>query len=151
MFLVNPEKLKEELIPLTMEERGEFITRKVAQMLSGEFKEDWAYPDKGKTKKIADSPYTEAFELFWKSYHPDRRTGKGAAFKSWKKVAKNRAQEIALLDLCTKALAWQKTSRQWCEGFVPLPATYLNQRRWEDEAPEQKEGYCDINGNWQER
>lgn len=34
-----------------------------------------------------------------------------------------------------KALRWQVRSRQWTEKggrFIPMPATYLNQRRWED-------------------
>lgn len=26
-------------------------------------------------------------------------------------------------------------SRKWQEGFIPNPATWLNQRRWEDDPP----------------
>ena len=37
------------------------------------------------------------------------------------------------------ALNWQKKSEQWLKDngqFIPYPATYLNQRRWEDEPQE---------------
>jgi hypothetical protein len=30
-----------------------------------------------------------------------------------------------------------KSSEQWTSGFEPAPMTYINQRRWEDEATEQ--------------
>ena len=149
-YIIDPEKLKAELIPLTMEKRGELITRKVAEMLSGRFEEDWGYPDKEREEKSSVSLYTERFEAFWKAYHPGRRTGKGAALKAWKKVAKNIRQEEDLLNGCLNALRWQLKSKQWIDGFVPLPATYLNQRRWEDDPPENQGGFFDINGIWQD-
>ena len=37
-----------------------------------------------------------------------------------------------------KALEVQKKSKQWADKqFIAYPATWLNQRRWEDEAEEQ--------------
>ena len=32
-----------------------------------------------------------------------------------------------------KALEWQIDSKKWRDGYIPNPATYLNQGRWEDE------------------
>ena len=37
------------------------------------------------------------------------------------------------------AISAQKRSRQWTEKngqYIPNPATWLNQRRWEDELPQ---------------
>lgn len=146
-YIIDPEKLKAALINLSTEERGRYITSAVANMLSETFSEDWAYQHKAEEEKASRGGYTQEFELFWKAYHPDRRTGKGAAFKSWKKLFKNKTQEQALLQACLKALAWQLKSKSWKDGFVPLPATYLNQRRWEDEPPEKvTEAHMDMNG-----
>jgi len=72
----------------------------------------------------------ECFEEFWKLY--PKKTGKGAAEKIWMKIP----EPTETLDKIKIALEWQKKSDQWGKQdgqFIPLPATYLNQRRWEDE------------------
>lgn len=77
--------------------------------------------------KKSMSEYSDEFISFWKSY--PKKTGKGEAFKSWKK------QRPSITDVL-KALEWQRTSQDWIKDngqYVPNPATYLNQRRWEDE------------------
>ena len=69
------------------------------------------------------------FADFWKAY--PNKTGKGAAETAWKKI-KAPADTLALI---LAALAKQKTSDQWRKDggqYIPNPATYLNQRRWED-------------------
>jgi len=66
----------------------------------------------------------EGFDLFWKSY--PRKTGKGAAEKAWAKAAlKTPADEIV----------GKLAKYTWPEDpqFIPHPATWLNQKRWEDE------------------
>jgi hypothetical protein len=71
-----------------------------------------------------------AFDEFWRLY--PRKTGKGAAIKSWLKIKDPKST----LHLIIGALAWQISSDQWTkdEGqFIPMPATYLNQQRWLDE------------------
>jgi hypothetical protein len=73
------------------------------------------------------------FKGFWDVY--PKKVGKGAAEKAWKEV-KDPVETLAKI---TWALAWQKKLDQWTkEGgrFIPMPATYLNQRRWEDEEGE---------------
>jgi hypothetical protein len=53
------------------------------------------------------------------------------ALKSWLKTK-------ARIDDVLQALAWQKESDQWRRSdgqFIPNPATYLNQGRWQDERP----------------
>lgn len=67
------------------------------------------------------------FETFWKSY--PRKVGKDAALKAWNKKKPN-------IDEVLKALEWQTQSAQWLKDggqFIPHPATYLNQGRWQDE------------------
>lgn len=81
------------------------------------------------------SEYTDEFSSFWKLY--PRKIGKGAAFRSWKKIK----SPVETLKLITTALEWQKKSDQWTKSngqFIPHPATYLNQRRWEDEKGSEK-------------
>lgn len=72
------------------------------------------------------------FETFWQAY--PRKVGKKAAQRAFEKIKDKRA----VLDQILKALAWQTRESQWLrEGgrFIPHPATYLNQGRWEDEPP----------------
>lgn len=71
--------------------------------------------------------YTQEFLAFWAQY--PRKTGKAAAFRSWR-------THKAPLKECLKALEWQKKSDQWTKDggqFIPHPATWLNQERWLDE------------------
>lgn len=73
------------------------------------------------------------FDEFWSEY--PRKVGKGNAERAWGKI---RDQESTLMAILS-TLAWQKKSDQWRESkFIPHPATYLNQRRWEDQPPEEK-------------
>jgi hypothetical protein len=70
--------------------------------------------------------YTEDFTIFWSAY--PKKTGKDAAYKSWTKYKPR-------LDDVMYALSWQQDSDQWKRGYIPNPATYLNQGRWKDEEP----------------
>ncbi len=79
--------------------------------------------------KVAQaSPSLDFFGEFWKAYPV--KVGKPAAQGAWKKVKLPEVQTImAGLD------RW-KSSEQWKNRqFIPYPATFLNQRRWEDEPP----------------
>ena len=70
------------------------------------------------------------FDSFWSAY--PKKVGKGAAQKAWKKIKPNKELVAKMLE----AVAVAKTSRQWLDNggqFIPHPATWLNQERWEDE------------------
>lgn len=70
------------------------------------------------------------FSQFWSCY--PKKVGKGAAEKSWNRL---KVTDI-LLEKMLKAIEWQKNTDQWKKDkgqFIPMPATWLNQRRWEDE------------------
>lgn len=73
---------------------------------------------------------SNAFERFWKMY--PRKVGKGKAEAAWKKIKR----PYETLNKILVALSWQKATEQWTDQngrYIPHPATYLNQRRWEDE------------------
>jgi len=70
--------------------------------------------------------FTPDFLEFWLAY--PKKTGKDEAFKSWNKK-KPRIDDVMF------ALSWQVNSSQWQKGFIPNPATYINQGRWQDEQP----------------
>lgn len=58
--------------------------------------------------------------------------GKQAAWRVWQRL---KPTEV-LLEQMLAVLALQKQSQDWVKDqgkFVPHPATYLNQGRWEDE------------------
>jgi len=67
------------------------------------------------------------FISFWKRY--PKKTGKGAAFKSWQKQKPPIAQVLGTLNWQIYTDQWQRDNGQ----FIPNPATWLNQKRWEDE------------------
>lgn len=76
------------------------------------------------TRKALES----VFDAFWSVY--PKKTGKEAARKAFKKIPKSAHP------LLVPAVEAQKKSRQWMEEngrFIPNPATWLNQGRWEDE------------------
>ena len=77
------------------------------------------------------------FALFW-SHYP-RKAGKAAAKKAFARVS------VPVEEL-VRAVEEQKKSAQWKDGFIPNPATWLNQGRWEDElsVPEEKGEYDDV-------
>lgn len=92
-------------------------------------KEKGAGKGKGRRKGNAEIEYSENFLEFWKSY--PKRSKKPEAFKAW---VKNKCDEVA--DKIESALQWQRTSLDWTKDdgqFIPLPASYLNAHRWEDE------------------
>lgn len=85
------------------------------------------YPD-GDADSPARKALESAFDAFWAVY--PKKTGKEAARKAFKEIPKSAHP------LLVPAVEAQKKSRQWMEEngrFIPNPATWLNQGRWEDE------------------
>ena len=75
---------------------------------------------------------SDRFEQFWKAY--PRKTGKGAARKSFEKRKPSQAlldKMLTAIEAATHSDDWRKDGGQ----FIPHPATWLNQERWEDELP----------------
>ena len=74
------------------------------------------------------------FDTFWTLY--PKKKSKSDAEKAWAKIRDSEK----IIERIEKALEWQIKSFDWTKEngqYIPLPATYLNGRRWEDE-PQRK-------------
>jgi hypothetical protein len=83
------------------------------------------------TKLLAASAADEDFNNFW-SLYPNRKA-KQDALKAWHQVKPDP-------DKVRQALIWQRKQEQWTKdkgAFIPLPASWLRGKRWEDEPPYQ--------------
>lgn len=70
----------------------------------------------------------ERFTKFYAAY--PRHEGKADAQKAFGKIA----PDEELLGIMLQAIETQKTSSQWQDSrYIPLPASWLNGKRWEDE------------------
>lgn len=81
-------------------------------------------------------PPKGGFEDFWALY--PRKVGKQAALKAWSRLKPGAELTKAILE----AVEYQKTSRDWARDggrYIPNPATWLNQGRWEDELEDKPE------------
>lgn len=76
----------------------------------------------------------DQFEEFWKAYPGPRKHGKGAARKAF--AAATLKKSWPGIHAVLEALEKGKRSKSWREGYAPMPTTWLNQERWDDEWPE---------------
>ena len=70
------------------------------------------------------------FDLFWKAY--PKKVAKGDARKAWGQTERIRPDLETLLSAITEQMKsdqWRKNEGQ----FIPYPATWLRQERWDDE------------------
>lgn len=84
------------------------------------------------TAKAADhstTPVHERFDKFWEAY--PKKVGKKAAQAAFVKLKPS----AALAEKMLSTLGWQAKSAQWQRNsgqYIPNPATWLNQGRWDD-------------------
>jgi hypothetical protein len=90
------------------------------------FLESKSKPLGHRAKKPADDREPDGFPEFWKAY--PSKVGKGQAISAWKKAKINGELETVL-----SSLAQWKLSPRWQGGTICNPATWINQRRWEDD------------------
>lgn len=74
-------------------------------------------------------PPTADFDAFWSEY--PSKVGKGAARTAFSRAVKRIGGSNALAVLLA-AMRRDRDTKRWREGFIPNPATWLNQDRWED-------------------
>ena len=89
--------------------------------------------DKNKIKHNSDICPAEdlSFDKFWNLY--PKKVGKASARKKFDQV------DVSL-DVLLRAVQEQKMSLQWQDSaFIPNPATWLQERRWEDELPRKED------------
>lgn len=84
-------------------------------------------------KEIKNPKDICAFEVFWEIY--PKKKGKEAARKAWKNLKPDEYLNNTILNKVEEmknSQDWQKDGGQ----FIPMPATFLNGKRWEDEGVE---------------
>lgn len=82
------------------------------------------------TKQKGNKEPSCAFIEFWQLY--PKKQGKASAQAAWEKLA----PDDALIAKIKNAINVAKTSQSWnaCGGqYIPMPQTWLNAKRWEDE------------------
>jgi len=81
---------------------------------------------KAKKAKPVDMWKIDQFEICFWEYYP-KKIGKAAAVKAWDKLKPN----VDLMDIMNRHFREAYKNTEKC--FIPNPATYLNQARWNDE------------------
>lgn len=88
--------------------------------------------NKHTTRKREGGDFSPGFTEFWNAY--PRKVAKQNAFKAWGKTGADDSQSLTSTIL---ADVKRRVNGEW-KGkevqYIPHPATYLNQRRWEDES-----------------
>ena len=90
-----------------------------------ETKED---PTTAQCEKFARAEYSPDFQRFWDAYPTRRRLGKKQAYAAWQKAIKAADAETII----GKAAEYAASDRGQGE-YSCMPATWLNQGRWEDD------------------
>lgn len=93
--------------------------------INQEDKREDSIPPKPPAKKADDD-----FSVFWMAY--PKKQDKQNALKAWKKLnpdAETQRKMILAIQAQRASPQWQKEGGQ----FIPLPSTWLNGRRWEDQ------------------
>ena len=84
------------------------------------------------SKKEIEKLQEEGFAIFWAAY--PKKKSKITAFKAWKKIKPS--PTIAEAEKLAQIVSMQARTPQWTKDggeFIPLPATWLNGERWNDE------------------
>lgn len=86
--------------------------------------------DEKSPKRSIPEEYPNDFEEFWKLY--PRREGKAAALKSWQRLSMPQKRK-AYVSLKTQISELIKRAGDMRGNFCPLPATWINQGRFDDD------------------
>lgn len=92
-------------------------------------------PD-NKPDRNTDTNASASFESFWDVWPKTKKKGKKMAKKAWIKAN----PDETLCKTIIQAVKTQSKTEDWTKNngqFIPLPATWLNGERWEDEIQRQ--------------
>ena len=81
-------------------------------------------------KETETEPWSNDFDRWWSIY--PKKVGKKPAQTIWKRI--NPDADVLIADIQERLAR----DDQWKRGYVPNPATYLNQERWTDELQQPK-------------
>lgn len=88
-----------------------------------------------RTKSKHSSEMIDSFARFWDAY--PRREGRARALLKWRSMGLGPVeliQILAYLEVAVESAQWNDHS-QGRNRLIPLPKTFLNERRWEDDPP----------------
>ena len=110
--------------------------KEVKESNFGNYKINWnTIPTTNKNNhKYSKTEYPKEFEEIYKIY--PKKSGKFAAFTSWKKLNPNPSLQITIKN----AVFLYSRTDKWKNGYAPGFQRFLNQRWWEDEIPNLKSG-----------
>ena len=88
-----------------------------------------ATPARRRRARQTAAPSLDGFDAWYQAY--PRKVAKRAAEKAWATLAPDAALQARMV----AAVAAQRDCPQWQRGqdYIPHPATWLHQRRWEDD------------------
>lgn len=84
----------------------------------------------------ADEDYSATFLEFWAVY--PKKVGKGDAYRKWQSLVKSEKKKEQII----RSVQQHKSSDRWKEDdgkYIPNPATFLHQKRFDDEVVTQEE------------
>lgn len=118
-------------------EDGEITSASTCMQLQADASECSRNPNRIRNRNPNPNPNAHAredgfFDEFWAIY--PKKQDKQHAKKAFEKINPDRS----LLDKMISAVKQWSQSQQWTKDggqFIPMPATWLNGKRWEDEAP----------------
>jgi len=106
-----------------------FVARKIRLDLDITESKPNTNPNKIKNKNKNTLSATR-FEEFWAAWPSSKRkVGKAAVLVKWERGGLDDVADAIIANVNDL-----KSSEQWTSGFEPAPLTYINQRRWEDDA-----------------
>lgn len=90
------------------------------------------------SREFTDKVQGEQFELFWTMY--PRKDKRKETIRVWKRLKPDRAlfqRIMTALDLFRASPQWKGPDGKWRKEYIPLPTSWLNAERWEDESVRQ--------------
>ena len=112
-----------------LQELEPFLIQDDIAMISKRYHDDVPETE---TETETKTDIVEGFEVFWSEY--PKKVGKQAAIKAWRnaKCKPEIAEILQAIELQKKTDQWRKDGGQ----FIPNPATWINQGRWDDKPTE---------------
>lgn len=106
-------------------------TREPQKILLGSLPSEPSEPSEPSNNKSTSAAPPTSFQNFWNLY--PKKVGKGAAEKAWKKIKPDAVLVNVIFEALVKQSHWRAGRGNQFTPEWKHPATWLNQRCWEDE------------------
>ena len=128
---MSPKEFNDALKPLI--DNGFFYLEQVASNTLAECYPQKRREEERREEESAVESQPDGFDSFWSAY--PKKVAKPAAQKAFKaaKINGHLPEVLADIEAKSQSDSWLANKGQ----FIPNPATYLNQRRWEDQTGQQ--------------